>query len=90
MGDKLSWYALIAVNFIFYQNLAHKRNGAIFVEDRDYILSYDNNHDETPFLGRIGHRKFKFLNNTAKFSGNEIYGGWIDYINTWRYDHISL
>ena len=68
---KIESYDVIVVTFTFHHNVAHKRGGAIFVEDRDYIRSYDHNYDELPFLGRMGRSLLEFVNNTANISGNK-------------------
>ena len=68
-----------SAHFIFNNNLAHKRGGAIFIEDADYIESFDHKYrlffltDDDDFK-----LKLDLFNNTAKASGNEVYGGWID------------
>ena len=73
----------VSAHFIFSNNLAHKRGGAIFVEDMDYIESSDQGYNIAFFLGDHEDFKLKFdlFNNTAKVSGNEVYGGWIDCIS---------
>ena len=71
----------VSVHFIFNNNLAHKRGGAIFVEDTDYIRSFDHVYTY-PFITKNDgfELKFDLFNNTAEVSGNEVYGGWIDCI----------
>ena len=73
----------VSVHFIFNNNLAHKRGGAIFVEDTDYIGIFDQ--DDYAFFFLIQDDGFELkldlFNNTAKVSGNEVYGGWIDCIS---------
>ena len=72
-----------SVHFIFNNNLAYKRGGAIFVEDMDYIENFDYVHSDLFLVGndKIFKLKFDLFNNTAKVSGNEVYGGWIDCIS---------
>ena len=79
--NKLAIDDKVSVHFIFNNNLAHKRRGAIFVEDTDYIESFDNEYSFFFLIGTDGFKlKFDLFNNTAKVSGNEVYGGWIDCI----------
>ena len=84
--DKTIDIQKVAAHFIFINNLAHKRGGAIFIDDKDYFQNYD--HLYTSFFLSVGLRAFKFdlLNNTAKVSGNEVYGGWIDCIRNAKFN----
>ena len=70
-------------HFVFKNNLAHNRGGAIFVEDLDYIESFGRVDaiyfvDDNVLADASFKVKFELFNNTAKTSGNEVYGGWID------------
>ena len=66
-------------HFVFNNNLAHNRGGAIFVEDLDYIERFGRTDTFCFKIVNIGTKvKFDLFNNTAKTSGNEVYGGWID------------
>ena len=77
----------VSAHFIFNNNLAHKRGGAIFIEDVDYIESFDHKYrlffltDDDDFK-----LKLDLFNNTAKASGNEVYGGWIDCISNAKFN----
>ena len=81
--------AEVSAHFIFNNNLAHKRGGAIFVEDVDYTESFGHNYDPF-FLTNDYSLKFKLqldlFNNSAKVSGNEVYGGWIDCIPSAKFN----
>ena len=77
-----------SAHFIFNNNQAHNRGGAIFVEDLDYTIeTITQEYDHYFFLGGlvIGNTlelKMDLFNNTAKVAGNEVYGGWIDCITS--------
>ena len=76
----------IKTELYFYHNLALRRGGAIFIEDSDYINSMTRLdyvffiHTEMNIDALSQILTLYFSQNTAKLVGNEIYGGWIDYV----------
>ena len=67
------------INLHFSSNKA-ALGGAIYVEDRDYINPFSLSLTQSiivmsDFKGKV---KFWFVDNTATFGGDDIYGGWID------------
>lgn len=67
----------------FYHNRALRRGGAVYVEDPDYSNSVTHIHKEHFYTcnQRLhGKNKILFERNSAMLAGNEIYGGWIDYL----------
>ena len=84
-GGALALYRRSTFQFVshsatikFIENRAGKRGGAIFVDDSGYI---ENNLPTVPLISchRQATPALYFINNTAKESGNEIFGGWIDW-----------
>ncbi len=61
----------------FVNNKAYFEGGAIFVDDSSYILDHKL---QKSFL-HVDRMKtaLVFSNNSAKYGGNNIYGGWVDY-----------
>ena len=66
------------INFI--ENTADKYGGGLFVDDKGYMTDFYRNLSQS-FIGLFPDvsAKFQFFNNTARFSGNQIHGGWIDW-----------
>jgi hypothetical protein len=69
------------IDMYFYHNKARGSGGAIFVKDTDFfqvLTGYLKDHFvSTPETYRPKIH-LHFSNNTAKVSGNDLYGGWID------------
>ena len=68
-----------SAHFIFSNNQAQNRGGAIFVEDVEYSTGRFY-HSISLFLEGNNSLVLDFFNNTAKLSGNEVHGGWINSI----------
>lgn len=66
------------INFI--DNMADRQGGGLFVDDNGYTTDFHRNLSYS-FIGPIPdvNATFRFVNNTARFSGNQIHGGWIDW-----------
>ena len=73
------------IDLYFYHNKARGSGGAIFVKDADYVnvlIGYKYSYFVStpaeiiePYIPKI---HLHFSHNTAKVSGNDLYGGWID------------
>ena len=77
------------INFI--ENVADKQGGGLFVDDKGYMTDFYRNLSRS-FIGYPDvSAKFHFFNNTARFSGNQIHGGWIDWwANADNHVHLSF
>ena len=87
------------LNLYFSNNRARRNGGAIFVKDSDYvvrrgtvvtslefIVSFYANHVSWQMFTRKKTKvNLHFVNNTAKMSGSDLYGGWIDIIGQAKY-----
>ena len=75
----------------FHSNQAHGRGGALFIKDSDYVnslthIQYNDHFIHRPTiqtsLTEPNHSRhairFDFSHNSAKISGEDVYGGWID------------
>ena len=91
-GGGLSLYEGSIIYFFNYSflrfnnNTASRKDGAIFVEDSDYINSHTKNSQNLRALLFWNGNKvdLEFSDNQATVAGNEIYGGWIDILDYGR------
>ena len=73
----------ISLNFI--RNTAAQKGGAIYVEDGASVISVFNLQCDVELV------QMTFSNNSALLSGNQIYGGWVDWFkNESGYFHNSF
>lgn len=66
------------INFI--NNVADRQGGGLFIDDSGYTTDFHRNLSHS-FIGPVPdiNATFQFINNSARFSGNQIHGGWIDW-----------
>ena len=76
--DESQLFTKIRTFVVFENNLALHYGGGIFVDDSSYrIAKYSNRIVLNCFS--FGQFRTSFKNNTAKLSGNALYGGWLDF-----------
>lgn len=67
-------------SIFFVENKASKQGGGLFIDDDGYMNQFHRNYSHS-FIGPSSNvnAQLVFISNTAKFSGNQIHGGWIDW-----------
>ena len=82
--ERNKWYNE-TIDLYFYHNKARGSGGAIFVKDEDYVdVFIDYQYDYFASTPRTIFEPYNpklhlhFSHNTAKVSGSDLYGGWID------------
>ena len=66
----------------FVDNVADRQGGGVgvFIDDMGYTTDFHRNLSHSFFGPHPDvNATFHFINNTARFSGNQIHGGWIDW-----------
>ena len=88
-GNTIRNSVTIKLTFVFNSAIY---GGAIYVEDRDYIDPFNHNFSRSVFctVNFEDNVRLHFANNTARFGGDDIYGGWIDINNNYGHGNAKF